>query len=1008
MTGNVHPSHRRRTQLLGTFSYLLLAGLLVGVPVWLASTAGVPSIHIDIAALRQAVVHHRPGEVREVARWLGRVAVLLAWIAWAWLTVCVLLEVWAWRTGHSPVRLPASRSVQWAAAVLVGTAFAVGALGRVPVPTVGSSPARSGPRVEMTWTAPTAGEYRHPPGGSILPEIGVDHRPTPALDRFPEMKFVGDAELAEVPAGMPSRGAAAPVHTVAERETLWSVAEDHLGAARRWREIAEINYGVPQFDGGALDHTHWILPGWTLRLPPPDGGGHTGTTARPGPAGRPAPLGGPAHEAGAGRTTAAPDPLPLNGPPVTGATTTTARTGADPRSGLGHRPLGLPVAPLGAGIVGVGVADLVDRLRRVQQRHRAVGGQIRMPDATLRPFEQRLRVGGGAGDLDDVGAAVGLLSGTTPTRPRASRLVGVSLDGDRVRLMFDRMEDDEAPPPFIRESDGRTLSVDREALRTTTSASTPEPRFASPTLVSIGRSDGVLVMVSVEGLGSVVIAGDSVAAEGLGRAMALELATSRWAGAFDLVLVGFGGAMAHGDRVSVVTEAGPLIADLTWRRLTVSMRLAEHGMGATDVARGLGVGGEWAPIVIVCAPTVPADDVDALVELAGDGRCGIGVIAMTGGRPVNAEAGCVLRADATPSGASTDVLGTVVDPQSVDTADLEKVDAVLEAALVRDASVEPDLDESAVPAGGPEGGPGETRRLRATGFVPAPAGSVVRIGGEPAPPSGTRPEGGAGFRTIPRSRPGPPPVSRPEHEVEVAVLGPVEVHGAARGFTRAWALELVVYLAMHPGGAANDVWATALWPDRLMAPSSLHSTASVARRSLGTSRDGSDHLPKSHGRLMLARTVGSDWGRFRELAGADDPERWQDALELVRGRPFEGIRATDWALLDGTAPSIEAAVVDVAGRLAGARLRSGDPNGAEWAARKGLLVSPYDERLYRMLLRTADAAGNPGGVESVMAELVRVVADEVEPVESVHPSTLSLYRSLSRRSSAALNGAVRV
>jgi DNA-binding SARP family transcriptional activator len=215
-------------------------------------------------------------------------------------------------------------------------------------------------------------------------------------------------------------------------------------------------------------------------------------------------------------------------------------------------------------------------------------------------------------------------------------------------------------------------------------------------------------------------------------------------------------------------------------------------------------------------------------------------------------------------------------------------------------------------------------------------------------------------------------------------------------------MELVVYLALHPGGASNEVWATALWPDRLMAPSSLHSTASVARRSLGTARDGSDHLPRSHGRLALAPTVGTDWAHFQELAATDDPDGWEEALSIVRGRPFEGIRSTDWSLLDGTAPSIEAAVVDLSGRLAGHRLRAGDTRTAEWAARKGLVVSPYDERLYRMLLRTADAAGNPGGVEAVMTELVRVVADEVEPVESVHPSTLALYRSLSRRTSSAL------
>jgi hypothetical protein len=65
-------------------------------------------------------------------------------------------------------------------------------------------------------------------------------------------------------------------------------------------------------------------------------------------------------------------------------------------------------------------------------------------------------------------------------------------------------------------------------------------------------------------------------------------------------------------------------------------------------------------------------------------------------------------------------------------------------------------------------------------------------------------------------------------------------------------------------------------------------------------------------------------------------------------------------------------------------------------------VSPYDERLYRMLLRAADLDGNPAGVESVMSELIKLVADDIEPFDSVHPSTRDLYRSLTRRSSAAM------
>jgi hypothetical protein len=182
-----------------------------------------------------------------------------------------------------------------------------------------------------------------------------------------------------------------------------------------------------------------------------------------------------------------------------------------------------------------------------------------------------------------------------------------------------------------------------------------------------------------------------------------------------------------------------------------------------------------------------------------------------------------------------------------------------------------------------------------------------------------------------------------------------------------------------------------------MAASSLHSTASVARRSLGQARDGGDHLPKGHGRLVLADTVGTDWDCFVRLADSGESRDWRSAMKLVRGRPFDGLRASDWPILEGLSAAIEASVVDVATRLASDCLVSGDPSGAEWASRRGLLVSPYDERLYRVLLRAADLAGNPAGVEAVMSELLHLVADDVEPFDSIHPETTDLYRSLTRR-----------
>ncbi len=199
-------------------------------------------------------------------------------------------------------------------------------------------------------------------------------------------------------------------------------------------------------------------------------------------------------------------------------------------------------------------------------------------------------------------------------------------------------------------------------------------------------------------------------------------------------------------------------------------------------------------------------------------------------------------------------------------------------------------------------------------------------------------------------------------EVEVAVLGPVEIRGAARPFCRASSRELVVYLAFHRQGALSDVWRTALWTDRCIAPSTLHSTASVARRALGRSQSGAEHLPRGGRRLRLADTVGTDVERFALAVADPDPARWKDALGLVRGRPFEGLRLADWAD-PGRDPGPAG---DDGGRhrpegWLNTPLRRGRGEEAEWVIRRGLRVSPYDERLYRGLLRATEMMGNRVG-----------------------------------------------
>jgi DNA-binding SARP family transcriptional activator len=1016
------------------FAGVTLTVLIVGVPIWLAEMGGMPFAHLDPQLLWAAVVHRRGADPRQVVDWLGRVALLGAWAAWLWAAACVLVELRSWASGRAPSPLPASRTLQWAAACLVSTTLAVGVAGRAPMH-VGRAGIRGGgvhdpvPVVQVVdlepvppAVVPVAAEPVRTDQGTIEPTPGT------AVDGRARRVGVDVAE-AETPVAVAGR---CDLHTVAARETLWSVAEGRLGSAQRWREIAQLNYGRVQADGEALSGDHWIRPGWSLVLPSTDVGRGTGghvTPDRTHPAetdhGWRGP-GGTADLRSAERTTGD------RGPYITGGATAEVSPGSTTRSGGPAVPDGpvsplgpvVPVVPVGAGIMGAGVTDLVDRLRKVQQRHRQSGARIRLPEPLLRQFEQRLRVGDGAVVLQTVEDAVLLLheSGIGASPP--PEVIGVKVSTDSVRLVLADAPPDGVPSPFIRADRSSELCIDREVLDRVAGRRRRDSRgrFPLPTLVTIGRTDDdVVVMVNTVGLGSLVIGGEARGAEGVARALALELATSRWSNQFDLVLVGFGAGFDRFDRVTVVGEAGPLIADLSWRQLRDRMLLDEHGFTTATEARCADAGVAWDPVVVVCGPRVPPADAATLLELCRDATCGMGAVVVATGVDVD-RYGPVRTVLAGPDlrSPSLALFGELLLPQQIGTDDVGRVHSLLDASgsgapgsgpWGSGTSATDDLVEELVDslADGLSEGVTAVRSRGDAAEVSAYAGTPASSSARVNPPRvGDSADGTVTDSAVADGRPsrpaGPPAVllSSPTRtvgapEVEVAVLGPVEIRGASREFTRAWARELVVYLAMHPNGASNEVWATALWPERLMAPSSLHSTASVARRALGKSFTGEDHLPRSHGRLALAPSVGTDWDRFLELADTEDTARWKEALELVRGRPFEGMRSTDWAILDGTAPAIESAVVDLSGRFAGACLRAGDPRGAEWAARRGLTVSPYDERLYRMLMRAADAAGNPSGVESVMAELVRVVADEIEPIESVHPSTLALYRSLSRR-----------
>jgi hypothetical protein len=125
----------------------------------------------------------------------------------------------------------------------------------------------------------------------------------------------------------------------------------------------------------------------------------------------------------------------------------------------------------------------------------------------------------------------------------------------------------------------------------------------------------------------------------------------------------------------------------------------------------------------------------------------------------------------------------------------------------------------------------------------------------------------------------------------------------------------------------------------------------------------------------------------------------REALELVRGRPFQAVvsgRTYGWLHTEGHVRHIEAEVADAADFTAGLYLQVGDPLSAKWAARRGLLAEPYTERLWVRLMEAADALGESQEIERIMDEM-DVVLELEGDFSGLHPNTLAAYDRLSRR-----------
>jgi DNA-binding SARP family transcriptional activator len=198
--------------------------------------------------------------------------------------------------------------------------------------------------------------------------------------------------------------------------------------------------------------------------------------------------------------------------------------------------------------------------------------------------------------------------------------------------------------------------------------------------------------------------------------------------------------------------------------------------------------------------------------------------------------------------------------------------------------------------------------------------------------------------------------------VAVNVLGPVEVLGWKVPPQRKVITELACYLALHPNRfVTGEELRAALWPESSSpaeaSAKSLRNYMSELRRSIG-----SDVVRSSRGSgYGLDASVVSDWGRFIALSeGATGAEnevhRLEDALALVRGRPFTGV-SYSWVYSELLVSEMEVAIAAVARRLATHSATARDPDGVVFGLRRALQACPYDGTIWEFALQASARVG---------------------------------------------------
>lgn len=986
-------------RIRGSLACLAILVLLVGAPAVLLLLGAIPTLE---GLTWRDLLRQDDGTLALQA------ITAVAWITWAWCAFTILLEVGARFRGIRTPRLPglphatATRLVGAAALLFVTVPAAAAALtptraaASPSIPETPPQPAAA--PAEVTPAEPASKIDDSPPtvaytvkrGDSLWriaqSHLGTGTRYTEIIDLNPEA-LGGDPDF--LPVGLVLRLPARPsdetndeTYVVQPGDTITEVAATELNDPDRYAEIFDASRNTVQPGGGHLSDPDVIRPGWTLTIPSPNFA--EGESPAPAPP-TPDPVAPPIRTPEAKPTAPAPAPAPTS-------PTSVQELNAESDE-VESAPSWLLPGLAGAGAVLAGGLMLLLRQHyRSQRRHRLPGYEITTPPADLRPTEKTIHVeGAGTAALIE---RLDILLRMLP-HGEQPRLLAAELGDSRITLHL--TEPAALPYPWIG---GPTVWVTDADIETTdTGDNAPYPLLAS-----IGQSDdGHLWLLNLEELEIIDLTGDRDHIEALARHLAAELTVTPWSMLVQVDAQSIAAEVIDLDplRVRHHTCADtllPLVADLdpTGRLAGFDPDRYHAIIAAQDsepiraIAKTITADHDRSGAAVVVINALP--DLDATkLTITTDGR-------LTIAHPTLQDVG-LTSAGITPDEATTCAAivgatqGAQERPMPQNESATDGMEALVDAAgALRPEHVHERPSSDQEPAGHDSLLPGPIETYVAQ--CATTRDDVNQLA--PVVDAATRDTVTALDPTLDDDI--AEWLSPQPRLPKLTLLGPVHLRacGAVPPARRPYFAELLAYLTLHPDGVRTDEFLAAIGVSR----SRLTIDLGKLRNWLGKNpRTGKDHLqdarktPASQ-RLghpaYQAEDILVDLDLFRRLRtrgqcrGAEGITDLYQALRLVTGEPFTQLRERGWSwLLDGQRHDHIAVsmIVDTAHLVASRAVSENMYEVAREASEIAMKAAPYDDVPRLDFSRVLSATGYPGLAGEQMTEHIYNRDDGDGPAE---------------------------